>query len=210
MGKINPDLAGSFRGKIGKAVYYNLGDMNCVRSMGEERVKKVLEGKQLCNCMKMKILGKLGGVVKPILQVTMPKVLFRTGTFIDWNYGAVTVEDVETGEVSVDYPSLVFTKGSLMPAIVTGTLAGNTMNFECAPQTGYGLAADDQVYLAFVDGVRGIAWMEELGSRGEGGNASVTVPPFCSPENVNVYTFVLSRDGKRASKTVSIALGTGE
>ena len=210
MGKINPDLAGSFRGKIGKAVYYNLGDMNCVRSLGEKGSKKELEGKQLCNCMKMKILGKLGGVVAPILQVTMPKELFRTGTFIEWNYGAVTVEDEKTGDVSVDYPSLVFSKGSLMPAIVTGTRSGNTINVECAPQTGYGLAADDQVILAFVDGENGFAWLVMLGSRGEGGSASVTVPPFCSPESVFAYTFVMSQDRKKISKSVPITLGTGE
>ena len=152
----------------------------------------------------------LGGALTPVLQVTMPREVYRTARFVDWNYGAVAVEDVETGEVSVNYPELKLSKGTLMPAIVTGTLAGDTMNFECAPQTGYGLAADDRAYLAFVDGVEGFAWLEELGSRGEGGSASVTVPPFCSPENVNVYTFVLSRDGKKTSKTVSLTLGTGE
>lgn len=209
MGTISPDLVGHYRGKVGNVVYYVVDDGNYVRRMSDKPKRKA-KGNQRYNCLKLRTLGMLGGAVTPVLQVSLPHEVYRTARFVDWNYGAVTVEDVETGEVSVDYPSLVFTKGSLMPAIVTGTLSGNMMNFECAPQTGYGLAADDQAYLAFVDGVGGVAWMEELGSRGEGGSASVIVPPFCSPENVNVYTFMLSRDGKRTSKTVSITLGTGE
>ena len=209
MATITPDLAGHYRGKVGNVVYYVVDDGNYARRMSDKPKRKA-KGDQRSNCLKLRTLGMLGGTLTPVLRVTMPREVYRTARFVDWNYGAVTVEDVETGEVSVDYPSLVFTKGSLMPAIVTGTLSGNTMNFECAPQTGYGLAADDQAYLAFVDGVGGVAWLEELGSRGEGGSASVTVPQFCSPENVNVYTFMLSRDGKRTSKTVSITLGTGE
>ena len=209
MATITPDLAGHYRGKVGNVVYYVVDDGNYARRKSVKPKRKA-EGDQRSNCLKLRTLGMLGGALTPVLQVTMPREVYRTARFVDWNYGTVIVEDVATGEVSVNYPELKLSKGTLMPAIVTGTLAGDTMNFECAPQTGYGLAADDRAYLAFVDGVEGFAWLEELGSRGEGGSASVTVPPFCSPENVNVYTFVLSRDGKKTSKPVSLTLGTGE
>ena len=129
--------------------------------------------------------------------------------FMKRNMGTVTVDDLETGQVTVEFADLVVVEGRLVPPEVSvlreeGT---NTLAFEVAPMTiATDCFADDKVYAVYVcPGKRTRVGSLELGTRGEGGSASVKIPSYMTGE-LFVYVFATTADGTLASDSVYLPL----
>ena len=142
-------------------------------------------------------------MVKDVTKLGYPEAKNHANDFFVTNLGAVEVVDADKHVGSVAYPDLLVSFGTLVPVAVTMTSEENVLTFTYASmEEGYGLQADDEVYAAFVDEKLQFSWMRKLGTRGEGGMVSENVPSFSSKENLHVYTFVVTKDRKRASRSI--------
>ena len=202
MARIHPDLVGSYRGRVGNASYYVIDDENFLRSLSDKSPKEGTEEQKEART-KCCILGRLSGVVKDVTKLGYPEAKNHANDFFVTNLGAVEVVDADKHVGSVAYPDLLVSFGTLVPVAVTMTSEENVLTFTYASmEEGYGLQADDEVYAAFVDEKLQFSWMRKLGTRGEGGMVSENVPSFSSKENLHVYTFVVTKDRKRASRSI--------
>lgn len=202
MARIHPDLVGSYRGRVGKASYYVIDDGNFVRSLSDKEPKEGTEEQKEART-KCCILGRLSGVVKKITKLGFPIAKNHSNAFFVTNLEAVEVVDADKRVGSVSYPELLVSSGTLMPVDVEMTSGEGTLSFTFpAMEEGYGLEADDEVYVAFVDEKMQFSWLKMLGMRGDGGTVTENVPSFSAMENLHVYTFVVSKNRKDASRSI--------
>ena len=128
-----------------------------------------------------------------------------TAAFVQQNYACCTVDDAQSGAVSVDYPNLKFSQGSLrMPkATVSYAEAEHQLTFTVAAtekEMG-GQWKTDVVYAVILDSEYNQAMIEELGTRGDGGQVVVDLDEDWQKENLHVYAFCVDENGKDASPT---------
>lgn len=209
MGKINPNLTGFFQGKVGKNVYYVVNDTNFVRTLSEKKREKFEEG-QLKQQAKIALLGQLSGVLKETTRMGFPGVHNHSNEFVSANMERVTVEqEPESGRwiATVDYASLLVSRGRLMPVVVSASSEEGSIAFSVTGMSEeFGLSMDDLIFASFMDEMRLFSWRVSLGTRGEGGIKTVTVPSFCSLENLHAYVFTVSKNGKEVSTSVYLPL----
>lgn len=209
MGVINPNLTGFYQGRVGKVVYYVNNDINCVRKLS---TKKIVPNKeeQLKQQAKIALLGQLSGTLKKTTKIGFPGVHNHSNKFVSTNMEQVEVE-LDAGSkkwvASVDYSSLIVSRGRLMPPIVSASSEEGSIAFSATSMSEeFGLSVDDVIYAVLMDDKRLFSWMIELGTRGEGGIKTATIPPFCTLENLHGYVFTTSKNGKEVSTSVYLPL----
>lgn len=208
MAQVYPDLIGAYRGKVGKAAYYEVDDKNFSRALSHKDAKEgtVAQKEQRT---KMGVVGSLSGVVLPVIKLGYAGGNDYARRFVSSNMGVVTVEDPEQRLATVDYSGLQVAAGKLVPVSVDVTYSDMTYSLTTTGVGAeYGLALDDVVYAGFVDARLQFAWVTELGTRGEGGMTSVQLPSFCQPEDMHLYTFVTDAKGKKASRSLYLTVNT--
>lgn len=217
MGKINPNLTGPYTGKVGKATYYVWDDTNLVRSLAVNP-KKSMEEISVAQRLKVAEIGRIAGAMKKVTKLGFPKkpkLWNSTSLFISTNLKAgvvsaeVTITDGVVTEQSVetDFSRLQCAKGSLVePEVsVTFTEESSTLAFELAPSS-EDADPTDTVYVAVLEGERGICRLTNLGNRGEGGSATMKLSPNWLKTNIHVYAFAVDAKGKDASPSVYLPL----
>lgn len=209
MGKIYPDLAGAFARSVGNAVYYLKADENLVRSKSKKAYTSNTPAQQVQKG-KFGDLSRLGSVVLEAVNMGFPQRparLSAVNMFFKENKDCFRA--VQDGQAEIDYERLVYSGGSLFPPQVRVTLdaAGKTMELSGIAMPDYSKCqSDDTVYGVLMDTANGFCQLVEVCKRGTGGTKSVSLSDFWDTEATVVHAFAVSSDGKKASKSVHVAL----
>ena len=226
MGKIKPDLAFAFTGKVGKSVYYENGDANCVRRLVENLTPSE-DPASVAQRLKFRLVGKLGKALKKALRkgyANHPVGQTPGDVFMSQNLQCVTV-DMETEvnesgnevvtsiEGSLDFSKVLCAKGSLRSPKVTVSYdtEGHSLSFTVSANVSeFWGSEDDQIFAAVamvdyeLDIQQGI--LMKLGTRGEGGTKTMELPEEWAKENIHAYAFAASAKGKDASLSTYLPL----
>lgn len=126
--------------------------------------------------------------------------------FVKANKGNVTVN--EDLEVSVDYTKLVCSAGMLKEPRVTATVdpETGTLTFTMKETALYGkrCAKTDLVYALIIEKAQHESIFSKLGTREGTTQATVSIPGEWARDELEVYVFVTSANGRQASKTVYV------
>ena len=122
--------------------------------------------------------------------------------------GRIEVDD--DLRVTIHFEDVVCTKGKVRKAdgmSVTLDAGTRTVQLELAPETteGWRRQMSDRVYALVGETVQMDAKLVEVGTRGEGGSASVPVPSYMTG-GVHAYAFAVSADGKMASDSIYLPI----
>lgn len=131
-----------------------------------------------------------------------PRVQTPQNAFMQANAGVVTVD--ETGEMTVDYPRITCSKGSLtVPAVtVTSDDETHSLTFEHPAQSnGWHRNVTDRLVAVVLEKVQKEVQVFELNNRSDAEPVTVQFDAAWSKENLCVYVFVLAENGKQASPT---------
>lgn len=199
------------RGKVGSvSFFYREGEL--MARTAHARSGKTTSVKLLTQRLRFGTLLTLAALLTSILALGFPRRKWGWtpgNMFVHLNKDVVTVDDLETGQVTVAFADLVVSGGRLVPPEVSVSLeeGTNTLAFEVAPMgIGTDCFADDKVYAVYIcPGKYTRVGSLELGTRGEGGSASVKLPSYMTGE-LFVYVFATTADGRLASDSVYLPL----
>jgi len=210
MAKIYPDLAGGYKGSVGGATYYFWKGDNIARKKGvpgrQSKSEKSVEQR-----MKFTELGLWALAMESVSKVGFPQRYRKwspSNAFISCNKNNCSVRE---GMVVVDYEHLVCSKGRLiLPEVSASLNAGDgVVNFS---QTGMEVDSncypDDQVYGVLLEKELRACRLITLRKRGEDGSTSTSIPATWNTGNMAVYAFAVRADGKMASGTLHVNLGS--
>ncbi|WP_099291990.1 DUF6266 family protein [Butyricimonas sp. Marseille-P3923] len=212
MGKIYPDLAGGYKGSIGGTTYYFWKGDNIARKKGipgkKSKSEKVVEQR-----MKFTELSLLALAMCHVSEVGFPqrdRKWTPSNAFFSCNKDVCSVED---GVVVVDYERLKCSKGRLMLPEVTATLdveTGKVMFSQTEMEVDSDCYLDDRVYGVLLEKEQKLCRLVALRDRGESGSTSASIPRTWKVESVEAYAFAVRADGKMASNTLHVNLGSGD
>ncbi|MCB6971341.1 MULTISPECIES: DUF6266 family protein [Butyricimonas] len=212
MAKVYLDYLGALIGSVGKVSYYMRYSDNIARRKGEER--KVSNAPALVEQrQKFGMLAHLSTVLQPAIELGFPqrkRGQSARNAFHQLNKDVCTVE----GEmVVVDYENLLCSNGSLVPPDVTVSFDAVAGKFsfvqEQMEEEEMGCNADDAVRAVLLECEKGFCRLVRLRKRGEGGSTSVALPKNWNGDNVVVYCFAVSADGKKASTSLYLTVEAG-
>lgn len=194
----------TFQGVLGDKVYFKRADEYFARIRVNE-VKASQSDEAVERRLQFGTIGKLGKAMKYVTTSSFPNRPKRetaTNTFVRLNYGCCTVSD---GTATIDYPSLKFSDGQLRRPTVSMTYLEeeHSLSFTVTPPSKVyaGCWATDRVCAVLLDEEYNQAMFEELGTRGDGGMVTVALDEQWAKENVHVYVFCVTEDGKDVSPT---------
>lgn len=203
MGKIYPDLAGAFRGSVGKVSYYLRADENIARRKGEER-KASDSPAAVEQRKKFGTIVKISSVMLAPIKLGFPqhdRRLSETNVFHKLNKDICTVEgDI----VTVDYEHLLCANGPLVVPEVKANYNTGTNKFifeNNAMEQEVNCNTDDLVYAVLLDNEQWFCRVMQLRNRGESGSTSMNLPSTWNIEHVIVYVFAVSADKQKVSRS---------
>ena len=159
--------------------------------------------------LKVAELGKIAGAMKKVTKVGFPKLPVRrnhTAHFMHVNLAAGVVTATATN-VETNYELLQCSGGGLLEPMVSVTYSeqDNSLSFVLSAGT-EDTDPDDVVYAAVFESGRRLARLIKLGDRGDGGSTSAALSQYWERDNLHVYAFAVSVDGKDASPSVHLTL----
>lgn len=209
MAKISPDPIESYRGRIGKISYYIRESENMARKSSSNG--KVSDAPAaVAQRMKFKRLIELSKGFAPAIHLGFPqrkRGLSPANVFMSLNKGICTVEEDNT--VPVDYEQLLCAQGALVEPEVTATYSASASKimFENTSMEDFGYCnADDKTYAVLFNTQRSVCRIIPLRERGESGSTSASLPAKWEKDDLKVYVFATSANGKQASPSVYITL----
>lgn len=211
MAKIYPDLAGVFRGSVGKVTYYLRESENIARRKGEgghsSQSPEAVEQRQ-----KFGLVSALASIMLAAIKLGFPrrkKGLSETNAFHSLNKNVCTVAD---GVVTVDYERLKCAKGRLViPEVTVSYDAENSkvLFSQEEMEEEVNCSADDMVYGVLLESKQGFCRLVKLRVRGESGSTSMNLPATWNKDYVVVYVFAVSADKTNASQSRYLSLEAG-
>ena len=214
MAKIFPDLAGGYSGQVGKTLYYRV-KKDCFAKTLPERTTPPTEA-QSAQQLVFEMMGQLAGMTREVASHGFPKrskkekLWSASNVFMHENRGVCTVDDLASRTVTVDYPNLKCSKGSiLMPEVtVTYSEENHSLQFTVAATEEFYQTCqpDDPVYAAVLDSNLMQCKLVDLGTRGDGGMKTSPLNRSWSRDALQVYAFATTADGKDASRTLYLPL----
>ena len=161
--------------------------------------------KQMRQRAKLALLGSLAPGFADVYAVGFPspaKGETACNAFVSANMGAVTVDDDHTA--TLNYEQLACSRDMKRKRPnVTVSFAEDAYNFTQPAQSDFygGAKPTDLVYGVLFEKTLGESALVPLKSRGEGGMTTANLPEGWVSTNLAVYLFVVSADGKKASKS---------
>lgn len=123
--------------------------------------------------------------------------------FVKANKDAVSVN--EQLEVTIDYEKAVCAQGKVTVPTVTATLDKESRTLQLTPQSlsfySRRSLGSDKVYAQLVEKSKQEGFLVELGTREEGNPTEITLPTEWEPDEVAVYVFATTANGRKASKS---------
>ena len=210
MAKIYPDYLGAIVGSVGKVSYYMRFSANIARRKGEER--KVSNAPALVEQrQKFGMLAHLSTVLQPVIEFGFPQRKRGQSVRNAFHQLNKDVCTVENEVVIVDYENLLCSNGSLVPPDVTvsfDSVAGSFSFMQEQMEEEMGCNADDAVRAVLLECDKGFCRLVRLRKRGENGSTSIVLPKNWNGDNVVVFCFAISADGKKVSKSQYLTVET--
>lgn len=188
----------------------SMADNTYVRSKGKNILKTKIEenssntAKQQKQRLKMKTVVQLCKAFNAAAHMGFPE---RPIDFTSWNaftranLPAVTVSD--NLEVSIDYEKLRVSQGSLevMEDVeVVKNAEEHSLTFTHSGESyGYGMNADDLLHAVVFEQTKRHSRVFKLNEREDELPMSIHIPTTWDMEQLSVYVFVLSANGRKAS-----------
>lgn len=193
----------------------SFGNLTACRSRGQyivkEKVSKVHNPKTIPQQMQRKRMAKLVELCElfdPAIAIGYPS---RPATHsIDNQFLHLNQQAVEVSEklvVTVDYEKIIVAKGNrkLPDITVTADSENNQLTFTAiAEKFARHAADDDRFYAAILEQNRMKLKVFPLNERESTEPAVVEIPNGWNVENMTIYVFALSKDGKQASRSECI------
>ena len=200
------------KGKIGNISYYVHNGQQMGRKR-ESNMPQTMNEFQMEQQLKFGELVRLSRAMVPALRlgfVDLKKDWTPGNMFMHRNKDIVTVTDLESREVAVDFARLRCAEGIVVPPTVAVTREewGNNLMFSVTPDGEFGTycEADDKVYAVVVsDGEIFRCKVMEIGTRGGGESVTLTIPAYMDGE-LHVYAFARAAKGKMASTSMYLPL----
>lgn len=209
MGKIHPDLAGAYTRSVGNVVYYLKDGENFARTKSKAPYTSNTPAQQEQKG-KFSDLSQLGSVMQEVAKVGLvqrKRGLSAINAFHSVNKDCFTQAEGE--KASIDYENLKCSQGPLYPPVVTATLDNetSTVAFNCpAMPDATNCNAKDVVYGVLLDTENGFCHLLRLCDRGEGGTAQAVLSAYWNTDAIVAYAFVVSNNGRKASKTLFVSV----
>lgn len=195
------------RKSMAKNTYCRTRGKNVMKVKIDENTSKT--PKQLDQRSKMKEAVRLCKAFNAAIHLGYPEIpvdFTEWNAFVSVNMGAISVNDAK--EVVVDFESLLVAKGSLEPAEevqVEKDAEAHTLSFTHLVESfGYGMNEDDQLYAVVLEQQKMRSRVYPLNERRDDAPAVVNVLPSWGMDNLLVYVFFLSADGRKASDSVFV------
>ncbi len=197
----------------------SMAENTYVRSKGKNIIKTKIDSNksntllQSIQRLKVQFIIKLCKALNAIIHVGFPerqRDFTPWNAFISTNMDAITVSDEM--EAGVAYSKLLVAKGSLEPlegnVSVTADSEAGTLTFaHTAEEFAYGCNPTDVIYAAVLEQERKRSKLYKLMTRKEDMPVEVTLPTGWKMENVAVYVFALSENGRKASDSTYLEIG---
>lgn len=205
-----------FKSTAFSSIRKSFGNLTTYRSKGQnivkEKMTEIKNPRTLKQCKQRTHFPTLVDLADVFTQaialglVSRPVILTAENYFAQLNKKSVTVDDKL--EVTIDYSAIQISKGKrAMPEEITATLDSEKgeLTVELVAEEFVSHAADDDEFYCFVlEKMRKKAKLFKLGQR-----SSLTPTPLVLPgkwdfsaDNLAIYVFCVSQDGKRASNSV--------
>ncbi len=136
-----------------------------------------------------------------------PRNLTYHNAFMQANLDAVSVDDEL--KTSVDYAKVLCAKGRLTVPVTTVTYDANARQLSFVHQAerkGRNKQESDMLYAAVAEKALGETELAELNRRGDSDPATFTLPEGWSKDELEVYVFMLSENGRKASDSKHLEL----
>ncbi len=160
---------------------------------------------------RLKRCVELCDLFSPAIAVGFPTAPVRWSAynaFVETNMQAVTAD--EAGNVNVDYERILVSKGKLMmpeSLQMAWSEADHTLTFTHEEEEyGKNIRATDVLYALVANREKGISKLYKLNTHMEAGTSAVSVPEKWGKESLAVYAFMLSEDGRKASRSVHMPI----
>lgn len=205
MGKIHPDLAGAFTRTIGGTVYYMRYGENLARRKGVQSENRKFSDAQVLQQSKFGLLNTVGCSMRDVVEAGFPqRKRNQSGVNVFVQENRQVCEELEGGEVALNYEALSCAKGSLHPPFVQVSRGedGITFTNRAAAERTSSMQGDDKVMVVVFDPVGGFCRFQELCRREEETTVTVTLPDYWQQETLVFYAFAVNAEGTRASKSL--------
>lgn len=205
MGKFENGIFGTFKGRIGNLVSYQLRGKNVIRRIGKTHKPPTL--KQLTARQKMKVTADF---LKPML--TFINVGFEqaiTGTdkhphneATAYNYRNALQGDYP--DISINYSKVKLSQGTLEPAInPLAGLTGNTLSitWEVSPDMNWGIKNDRTMFLVYCPELSKAIYVLSGATRITGQD-EIELPTNYIGRELHIYIAFRASNGKDISNSV--------
>lgn len=193
----------------------SMAENTYVHSKGKNIIKTKIDRnpskslKQEKQRLRMKVTVDLCKLFDPVIHMGFPE---RPISHTEWNafnsasQAAVTVTDEL--EATVDFEAIRVAKGSLVVVeeirVVKDVEAHSLTVSHLVETFGYGMNKDDVLHIVVVEQEKMRSRVYPLNERQDEKPATVTIPSSWEMENLAVYVFMLSANGRKASNSVFV------
>lgn len=195
----------------------SMAENTYIRSKGKNIVKTKIDTnsskteKQQIQRLKMKVIVGQGKVFNAAIHVGFPE---RPRGFTPWNaFTSANIPAImidEGMEASVDYESFRVSQGSLEVVedvqVVKDAEAHALKVTHSVDSYGYGMNEDDVLHMVVLEREKRRSRVFKLNERKDATPATVTLPNAWEMDNLLVYVFVLSANGRKASDSVFVKM----
>jgi len=213
MGTIEDGINGPFRGKAGSVIGSSWRKINYIKGLPRFKNRRPASPNQLVERRKFALLNRFFDPISSLLEVGFRQFTSRaTGrnVAIRYNYDHAFIVDEE--KVTIDYPALQFSHGSLFPAgDERAWLEDDTVYATWDPDTyGMGRSMDDSAYIVLYNEGNDVFRANSNPMRHEGGGQITDKSLTQQPHKLHLWLFFVDRAGRLVSKTVYIPIENQE
>ncbi|PPL01762.1 DUF6266 family protein [Parapedobacter indicus] len=213
MGTINDGINGPFRGKAGSVIGSNWRKVNYIKGLPRFKNKRAASTDQLLERKKFALLNRFFDPISTVLEIGFRQFTSRaTGKNVAIRYNYDHAFQIDETHVTLDYPALQFSHGSLFTAgDEQAWVDGDTLHITWDPDMyGMGRSLDDTARMVLYEEIRGIFYSVGRPLRHEGATQFVNKVLTQRPLKLHLWLFFVDRAGKQVSKTVYIPIANPE
>lgn len=202
-----------FRGVLGNKVHFKLNGKYRTRT----RVDKARVSQKevpVTNRLIFEQINVLAAAMQYVITDSFPKRKegrSPVNEFVRLNRSCCRVDNFQERTMTVDYASLKFSHGRMLPPRVNVTYEedGHTLTFAISGSTtNYpGCQEDDKVMAVVLNSTYLHAILLELGTRGEGGITSENLDEDWQKDDLHVFVYAINTAGNDVSTSRHLSIG---
>jgi len=213
MGTIKEGINGPFRGKAGSVIGSNWRKVNYIKGLPQFKNKRAASANQLLERRKFALLNRFFDPISTVLEIGFKQFTSRaTGRNVAISYNYDHVFLIDGAHVTLDFPALQFSHGSLFTAgDEQAQVNGDVLYITWDPETyGMGRSMDDKAHIVLYEETREIFYSVGRPLRHEGAAQFMNNVLTLRPLKLHLWLFFVDRAGKQVSRTVYIPIENPE